>query len=91
MEVKHDNDLVTINYQGTFKTDAELGELVKQQGMNPECNKLVWDYHVHDNKTCIVDGKEVSNYGKCTYKGKTFEGEIKYIHDKLYVGGEFVK
>ena len=37
----------------------------------------------------VLQGKQ--GRGKCTYKGKTYEGEVEYIGNKLYVGGKYVK
>lgn len=43
----------------------------------------------------FVNGKQVlqgkQGHGKCTYKDKTYEGEVEYIDNKLYVGGKYVK
>lgn len=55
---------------------------------------LAWDYQECQN-IVFVNGKQVlqgkQGHGKCTYKGKTYEGEVEYIDNKLYVGGKYVK
>ena len=81
-----------ICYEGhCFGSFEELSEFVKN---DPTSDVLVWDYQERQNLV-ITNGKLVPNgkqgRGKCTYKGKTYEGEVEYIDNKLYVGGRYVK
>lgn len=81
-----------IVYEGhSFDSFDELSEFIKN---NPSSDVLVWDYQERQDLT-FVNGKQVlqgkQGYDKCTYKGKTYEGEVEYIGNKLYVGGEYVK
>lgn len=81
-----------ITYQGhPFDSFEEFSEFLKN---DPASDVLVWDYQerqnlVFANGKMVMQGKQ--GRGKCTYKGKTYEGEIEYIGNKLYVGGKYVK
>ena len=61
---------------------------------DPNSDVLVWDYQERQDMV-FVNGKQVlqgkQGRGKCTYKGNTYEGEVEYIGNKLYVGGKYVK
>ena len=74
-----------------FGSFEELSDFAKN---NPAIDVLVWDYQERQNLV-IANGKLVPHgkqgRGKCTYKGKTYEGEVEYIGNKLYVGGRYVK
>ncbi len=81
-----------IVYEGhSFDSFDELSEFLKNE---PNSDVLVWDYQERQDMV-FVNGKQVlqgkQGYGKCTYKGKTYEGEVEYIDNKLYVGGRYVK
>lgn len=81
-----------IVYEGhSFDSFEELSGFLKN---DPNSAVLVWDYQERQNMV-FVNGKQVlqgkQGYGKCTYKGKTYEGEVEYIDNKLYVGGRYVK
>lgn len=81
-----------IVYEGhSFDSFDELSEFLKN---DPNSDVLVWDYQECQN-IVFVNGKQVlqgkQGHGKCTYKGKTYEGEVEYIDNKLYVGGKYVK
>ncbi len=88
---------VVINYQGhSFNSYSEWDKYLKQEALKSSCDMVVWDYCLKNNKQVFVNGKMIPNegkqeYGKCTYKGKTYEGEVEHIKGKLYVGGQFVK
>ncbi len=91
------NDCVTIHFKGhTFKTWEGFNEFQKQQALNnPSFDTIVWDYMEH-NEQYFVNGQMIPKQGKqgkgkCTYKGKVYEGDMEYVGRKLYVGGEFVK
>ena len=81
-----------IVYEGhSFDSFEELSEFVKN---NPTSDVLIWDYRerqdlISVNGKLVQQGKQ--GRGKCTYKGKTYEGEVEYIDNKLYVGGRYVK
>lgn len=81
-----------ITYQGhSFDSFEEFSEFLKN---DPASDVLVWDYQEHQNLVfangkMVMQGKQ--GRGKCTYKGKTYEGEIEYIGNKLYVGDKYVK
>ena len=81
-----------IVYEGhSFDSFDELSEFLKN---DPNSDVLVWDYQelqdmVFLNGKQVLQGKQ--GHGKCTYKGKTYEGEVEYIGNKLYVGGKYVK
>ena len=81
-----------IVYEGhSFDSFDELSEFIKS---DPNSDVLVWDYQERQDMV-FVNGKKVlqgkQGRGKCTYKGKTYEGEVEYIGNKLYVGGKYVK
>lgn len=81
-----------ICYEGhCFGSFEELSDFAKN---NPASDVLVWDYQERQDMV-FVNGKQVlqgkQGRGKCTYKGKTYEGEVEYIDNKLYVGGRYVK
>lgn len=81
-----------IVYEGhSFDSFDELSEFLKN---DPTSDVLVWDYQERQNLV-IANGELVprgkQGRGKCTYKGKTYEGEVEYIDNKLYVGGRYVK
>ena len=89
MKNKVKNNIV---YEGhPFDSFDELSEFIKS---DPNSDVLVWDYQERQDMV-FVNGKQVlqgkQGRGKCTYKGNTYEGEVEYIGNKLYVGGKYVK
>lgn len=70
----------------SYSSFKEWAEEVKN---DPNSDTLIWERIDCEmmNGTRIVNG-----YGKCIYRGKTYEGKITYDADgHVYVGGEFVK
>lgn len=76
-----------ININGkSFSSIKDYAEALKNDP-NSEC--MVWDIQ---NAESINGNRVVNGTGKCTYKGKVYEGKIEYDEDgHVYVGGELVK
>lgn len=82
-----------INING--KSFSSLQEWADYEKHNPESTTIIWEYQQYQNivmshgKITYPDGKQ--GKGKCWYRDNSYEGEIEYRNNCLYVGGEFVK
>lgn len=71
------------------KSYSSWKEYIDAVKNDPNSDTIVWDIQ---NIEYMNGNRIVNGTGKCTYKGKTYEGEIEYDEEgHVYVGGEFVK
>ena len=76
-----------INING--KSYSSFKEWAEEMKNDPNNETLIWEYM---NCETMIGQRAVNGTGKCTYRGKTYEGKIEYDADgHVYVGGEFVK
>lgn len=87
----------TIHFNGReFNSFEEMNDYMANEGASdPNNDILIWD-SLQSITMTFVNGKMVSpvgdgEYGKCTYRGKVYEGKITYEGNKLFVRGDFVK
>lgn len=75
-------------------------DYIEQEKINPNSTNVIWEWLKCDTIIGLKDmiiGLKVANVdgsnptGKCWYRGKCYEGDIEYLEDVLYVGGESVK
>ena len=75
------------------KTYNSMEEYAEAEKHNPDSTNIIWEWQ-NIKVFTMVNGKPKypeGAMGKCWYRGKSYEGSIKEIDGKLYVGGEFVK